>query len=65
MNNKIKEIRKEQKITQDKLAELVDVTRQTIIALEQGKYNPSLKLSYQIKKALKQEYIEDIFEFEN
>ncbi|NQZ84799.1 MAG: helix-turn-helix transcriptional regulator [Nanoarchaeales archaeon] len=65
MINKIKEIRKEQKITQDKLAELVDVTRQTIIALEQGKYNPSLKLAYQIKKALKQEYIENIFEFDD
>ena len=65
MINKIKEIRKEQKITKDKLAELVDVTRQTIIALEQGKYNPSLKLAYQIKKALKQEYIENIFEFDD
>ena len=64
INNKIKELRKEQKITQDKLAELVDVTRQTIIALEQGKYNPSLKLAHQVKKALNQKYIEDIFNLE-
>ena len=40
---KIKDKRKELKLTQDDLANMVDVTRQTIIALEQGKYNPSLK----------------------
>lgn len=65
MKTKIKEYRKELKITQEELAEVVDVTRQTIIALEQGRYNPSLFLAYKIKKALKREYIEDIFDLEN
>ncbi|HML06321.1 MAG TPA: helix-turn-helix domain-containing protein [Methanobacterium sp.] len=45
-------------MTQD-LAEAVDVTRQTIIALEQGRYNPSLILAYKITKALKKEHVED------
>ncbi len=61
---KIKERRKELRLTQDDLAAKVDVTRQTIIALEQGKYNPSLKLAHDIKIALDVKYIEDIFEFE-
>jgi putative transcriptional regulator len=61
---KIKERRKELKLTQDDLATLVDVTRQTIIFLEQGKYNPSLRLAYNIKKVLKVKYIEELFIFE-
>lgn len=65
MKTKIKEYRKELKITQEELADAVDVTRQTIIALEQGRYNPSLLLAYKIKNALKREYIEDIFDLEN
>ncbi|NYB27329.1 MAG: helix-turn-helix transcriptional regulator [Methanobacteriaceae archaeon] len=65
MKTKIKEHRKELKMTQEELAEAVDVTRQTIIALEQGRYNPSLILAYKVTKALKKEYIEDIFELEN
>jgi putative transcriptional regulator len=64
MKTKIKEYRKELKITQEELAEDVDVTRQTIIALEQGRYNPSLILAYKITKALKRRYIEEIFELE-
>jgi putative transcriptional regulator len=65
MKTKIKEYRKELKITQEELAEAVDVTRQTIIALEQGRYNPSLILAYKIKKALKRKYIEDVFDLED
>mgnify|MGYP003223225805 CR=1 FL=1 len=42
MNNRIKELRKQKKITQDELAKAVEVTRQTIISLENGKYNASL-----------------------
>ncbi len=61
MKTKIKECRKELKITQEELAETVDVTRQTIIALEQGRYNPSLILAYKITKALKKEQIEEVF----
>jgi putative transcriptional regulator len=62
MKTRIKEYRKELEITQEELAQEVDVTRQTIIALEQGRYNPSLVLAYRITKALKKRYIEDVFE---
>jgi putative transcriptional regulator len=61
MKTKIKEYRKELKMTQEELAEAVNVTRQTIIALEQGRYNPSLILAYRITKALGKRYIEDVF----
>lgn len=58
---KIAYYRKKLNMTQEKLADLVKVTRQTIIALEQGKYNPSLELAYRITKSLKQKKIEDVF----
>ncbi|NMC59603.1 MAG: helix-turn-helix transcriptional regulator [Candidatus Methanofastidiosa archaeon] len=61
MKTKIREYRKEQKITQEELATMVDVTRQTINSLEQGRYNPSLELAYKITKALGKEHIEDVF----
>lgn len=65
MKTRIKEYRKELKMTQEELAEAVEVTRQTIIALEQGRYNPSLILAYKIKNALKRKYIEDVFDLED
>ena len=40
---------------------MVNVTRQTIISLEQGRYNPSLELAHKITKALKKGHIEEIF----
>lgn len=46
--------------SQDKLAELLGVSRQTIISLEKGKYNPSLPLALLIAKTFNT-YIEDIF----
>lgn len=61
MNTKITELRKKLKMTQEELATKVEVTRQTIISLEQGKYNPSLELAYKITKALKAKKIEDVF----
>ncbi|NYT04001.1 MAG: helix-turn-helix transcriptional regulator [Candidatus Methanofastidiosa archaeon] len=61
MKTRIREYRKEQKITQEDLAAMVEVTRQTINSLEQGRYNPSLELAYKITKALKQDKIEDVF----
>ncbi len=64
MKNKITEIRKNLKITQEELANEVEVTRQTIIALEQNKYNPSLELAFRITKALKKKHIEDVFSFD-
>lgn len=62
MKNKITELRKKLKMTQQQLADQVEVTRQTIIALEQGRYNPSLQLAHNIKRALKKKHIEDVFD---
>ena len=63
MKNKIRELRKERKVTQDDLAMAVGVTRQTIISLENGKYNASLQLAHHISKYFNKT-IEDIFLFE-
>jgi putative transcriptional regulator len=64
MKTKIKELREKRNLTQEALAEKVDVTRQTILFLEKGKYNPSLRLAYRIAKALNSR-IEEIFSFED
>jgi len=61
MKTKIVEYRKKLNLTQEELAEKVGVTRQTIISLEQERYNPSLQLAYNITKALKKKNIEDVF----
>jgi len=61
MKTKIAFYRKKLNMTQEELAELVGVTRQTILVLEQGKYNPSLLLAHKITNALKQKKIEDVF----
>ena len=63
MNNRIKELRKQKKITLDELAKAVEVTRQTIISLENGKYNASLQLAYKISRYFGTN-IEDVFIFE-
>ena len=60
---KLKELRKQKKITQDELAKAVEVTRQTIISLENGKYNASLQLAYKISRYFGTN-IEDVFIFE-
>lgn len=62
MENKVKELRELFKLTQQDLAEKVCVSRQTIISLESGKYNPSIFLAYKIAKVFKLS-IEDIFIF--
>jgi putative transcriptional regulator len=61
MKTKIAYHRNKMGITQEELAKATEVTRQTIISLEQGRYNPSLELAYKITKALKQKKIEDVF----
>lgn len=48
MQNKIQELRKQRRITQEELAAAVAVTRQTIISLESGRYNASLQLAHKI-----------------
>ena len=61
MKTNIQKFRKELKMTQEELANKVDVTRQTIISIEQGKYNPSLQLAHNITKTLKKKNIEEVF----
>ena len=63
MKTRIKELRAKYDLTQAQLAEKVGVRRETIVFLEKGKYNPSLKLAYLIARVLKAD-IEDIFIFE-
>ncbi len=48
-------------MTQQELADRVNITRQTIISLEQGRYNPSLELAHRIARALKKRHVEDVF----
>ncbi len=48
MKTKIKELRARDGLTQEDLAKRVNVRRETIVFLEKGKYNPSLKLAYDI-----------------
>jgi len=50
IENRVKLARVEKDLTQEQLADLVGVTRQTIILIEAGKYNPSLKLCLMLKK---------------
>ena len=63
MENRIAALRKERRISQAELAEAVSVTRQTIISLENGRYNASLLLAHRIAKYFGTA-IEDIFLFE-
>jgi len=53
VRTKIKEYRVKQNLTQERLAEMVGVRWETIIFLEQGKYNLSLKLAHNVAKALR------------
>ncbi|MCW4018328.1 MAG: helix-turn-helix transcriptional regulator [Candidatus Bathyarchaeota archaeon] len=64
MKTKMKEYREKAGITQEALADKVDVTRQTILFLEKGKYNPSLRLAYKISHTLNAT-IEELFSFED
>lgn len=63
MKTRIKELRARDSLTQEQLAGKVGVTRMTIVFLERGKYNPSLKLAYDISRVFG-EKIEDIFFFD-
>jgi putative transcriptional regulator len=64
MKTKIEEFRGKFSITQEAHAEKVDVTRQTILFLEKGKYNPSLRLAYKIARLFNVK-IKDVFSFED
>jgi len=64
MKTRIREYRIKHNLTQEKLAEMVRVRRETIIFLEKGKYNPSLRLAHNVAKALKTT-IDKIFIFDD
>ncbi|MBU0527401.1 MAG: helix-turn-helix transcriptional regulator [Candidatus Micrarchaeota archaeon] len=63
MKNKVRELRAHWKMTQEDLAKAAGVSRQTIIAIESEKYDPSLPLAFKISKVFKMK-IEEIFVFE-
>jgi putative transcriptional regulator len=64
MKTRIKEYRAKHGLTQEKLAEMVGVRRETIIFLEQGRYNPSLKLAHNVARALRAT-IDELFTFDD
>lgn len=63
MQNKLYELRKSHKYTQEELAKLLGVTRQTIISIEQGKYIASLPLALKMAKIFEVS-VENIFDLE-
>lgn len=60
MKNRLEEIRRERGITQEELANVLEVSRQTIGSLENGRYNPSILLAFKIARFFRMT-IEDIF----
>ncbi len=60
MKNRLEEIRKSRGMTQEELANILEVSRQTIGSLENGRYNPSIILAFKIAKFFNLT-IEDIF----
>ena len=63
MKNRLEEIRKGRGITQEELAAALEVSRQTIGSLENGRYNPSILLAFKIARYFDMK-IEDIFNYE-
>ena len=63
LKNNIESIRKSRKISQAELAEALEVTRQTISSLENGRYNPSINLAFKIAKFFNTT-VEEIFIYE-
>lgn len=63
MKNRLEEIRKERGVTQEELAASLEVSRQTIGSLENGRYNPSILLAFRIARYFGMS-IEDIFIYE-
>ena len=64
MKTRIKELRARYNLTQEELAKKVGVRRETIVFLEKGKYNPSLKLAHDVAKVL-ETTIEELFIFDD
>lgn len=63
MKNRLEELRKQKGIKQEDLAAALEVSRQTIGSLENGRYNPSILLAFKIARYFNM-YIEDIFIYE-
>lgn len=63
MRNRVEELRKEHGLTQQAMGSALGVSRQTVISLENGKYNPSLGLAHSIAKLFNLA-IEDVFIFD-
>jgi putative transcriptional regulator len=63
VKTRIKELRARHNLTQEMLAKKVGVRRETIVFLERGKYNPSLKLAHDVAKVL-ETTIEELFIFD-
>ncbi|WMC94511.1 helix-turn-helix transcriptional regulator [Kineothrix sp. MB12-C1] len=63
MKNRVEELRKERKLSQDEFAKAIRVSRQTVSSIETGKYNPSLELAFTISDFFGKT-IEEIFIFE-
>lgn len=61
---RIKEFRAKHDLTQEDLAKMVNIRRETIIYLEKGKYNPSLKLAHDVARALKTT-VDELFLFDD
>ena len=64
MKNRVRELRKNQKLTQEELAELIGISRQAINAIEKEKFDPSLPTAFKMAKNFKTS-IEDLFMYEN
>jgi len=64
MRTRIKELRARYDLTQEDLARKVGVRRETILYLEKGKYNPSLRLAHEVARVLKTT-IDDLFIFKD
>ncbi|MGI6487462.1 MAG: helix-turn-helix transcriptional regulator [Syntrophomonadaceae bacterium] len=64
MNNRLRQLREKHDLTQEDLAARVGVSRQTIISLEKGRYNPSLLLAYKLARVFNLT-IEEVFIFKN
>lgn len=63
VRNRIRDLRLARGVTQAELANRCEVTRQTIIALEAGKYSPSLELAFRLARALGRD-LEEVFQFD-
>jgi len=62
LNNRIEELRKQRKMNQEDLADALEVSRQTIGSLENGRYNPSITLAFKIARYFNKT-IEEVFLF--